>query len=128
MTFDGASGSNLRTLLTSQPHRNRSLIMQPSRPSRRAGEAARPLWPQRRLGDCRLYQPEAWASDAARRRRVQVPDAIEFATKPRIACDLIAAALDARDDSVGPEPPTPIENVGPNCNCSAKVQEFARIH
>jgi SRSO17 transposase len=47
------------------------------------------------LIDRRLYLPEAWASDKARRRRVQVPDAIEFATKPRIACDLIAAALDA---------------------------------
>jgi SRSO17 transposase len=47
------------------------------------------------LIDRRLYLPEAWASDAARRRRVQVPGAVEFATKPRIACDLIAAALDA---------------------------------
>jgi SRSO17 transposase len=47
------------------------------------------------LIDRRLYLPEAWASDKVRRRRVQVPDAIEFATKPRIACDLIAAALDA---------------------------------
>ena len=47
------------------------------------------------LIDRRLYLPEAWAGDAARRRRVQVPDAIEFATKPRIACDLITAALDA---------------------------------
>src|SRR5689334_11456624 len=47
------------------------------------------------LIDRRLYLPEAWAGDAARRRRVRVPEAIEFATKPRIACDLIAAALDA---------------------------------
>src|SRR5579875_1437684 len=47
------------------------------------------------LIDRRLYLPDAWAGDQARRRRVQVPDAVEFATKPRIACDLIAAALDA---------------------------------
>jgi SRSO17 transposase len=47
------------------------------------------------LIDRRLYLPETWARDDARRRRVQVPDAIEFATKPQIACDLIATALDA---------------------------------
>jgi SRSO17 transposase len=47
------------------------------------------------LIDRRLYLPEAWAGDAARRQHVQVPEAITFATKPQIACDLIAAALDA---------------------------------
>ena len=47
------------------------------------------------LIDRRLYLPEAWAGDEARRRRVRVPEAIEFATKPQIARDLIAAALDA---------------------------------
>ncbi len=47
------------------------------------------------LIDRRLYLPEAWAGDEARRRRVQVPEAIEFATKPQIARDLIAATLDA---------------------------------
>jgi SRSO17 transposase len=47
------------------------------------------------LIDRRLYLPETWARDDARRRRVQVPDATEFATKPQIACDLIATALDA---------------------------------
>jgi SRSO17 transposase len=47
------------------------------------------------LIDRRLYLPEAWAGDAARRRRVQVPEAVAFVTKPQIACELIAAALDA---------------------------------
>jgi SRSO17 transposase len=47
------------------------------------------------LIDRRLYLPEAWAEDDARRSRVQIPDAVTFATKPQIACDLIATALDA---------------------------------
>jgi len=47
------------------------------------------------LIDRRLYLPEAWAADAPRRRRVQVPEAVPFATKPQIACELISAALDA---------------------------------
>ena len=47
------------------------------------------------LIDRRLYLPEAWAGDEARRRRVQVPEDIAFATKPQIACDLIATALEA---------------------------------
>ncbi|MDR3454776.1 MAG: IS701 family transposase [Rhodoferax sp.] len=47
------------------------------------------------LIDRRLYLPEAWAADAARRRRVQVPETVPFATKPQIACELISVALDA---------------------------------
>jgi SRSO17 transposase len=47
------------------------------------------------LIDRRLYLPEAWAADEARRRRVQVPQTVPFATKPQIACELISAALDA---------------------------------
>lgn len=47
------------------------------------------------LIDRRLYLPQAWADDDARRCRVQVPQAVEFATKPQIACELIASALGA---------------------------------
>lgn len=47
------------------------------------------------LIDRRLYLPEAWAKDAARRAKAQVPEEIAFATKIEIARDMIAAALDA---------------------------------
>jgi hypothetical protein len=47
------------------------------------------------LIDRRLYLPEAWAGDAARRQRAAVPKTAAFATKPQIAVTLIAAALDA---------------------------------
>ncbi len=47
------------------------------------------------LIDRQLYLPEVWASDAGRRQRAAVPEAVGFATKPEIAATLIAAALDA---------------------------------
>jgi SRSO17 transposase len=47
------------------------------------------------LIDRRLYLPEAWAKDRERRAKAQVPDKLVFATKPQMACDLIASALDA---------------------------------
>jgi SRSO17 transposase len=40
----------------------------------------------------RLYLPEAWASDAARRKKAGVPEAIRFQTKIEIALDQICAA------------------------------------
>lgn len=46
------------------------------------------------LIDRRLYLPAAWAEDRARRSKTQVPDEVTFATKPEMARDLIAAALD----------------------------------
>ena len=47
------------------------------------------------LIDRRLYVPEAWANDAARRQSAAVPQTITFQTKPAIAAEMIAAALDA---------------------------------
>jgi len=47
------------------------------------------------LIDRRLYLPKSWAEDEGARHKAQVPDSIKFATKPEIARDLIAAALDA---------------------------------
>jgi len=47
------------------------------------------------LIDRRLYLPEAWANDATRRRGAAVPETVAFQTKPAIAAEMIAAALDA---------------------------------
>jgi SRSO17 transposase len=49
----------------------------------------------RALIDRRLYFPEAWANDAARRHSAAVPEAVAFQTKPAMAAEMIAAALDA---------------------------------
>ncbi len=43
----------------------------------------------------RLYLPEAWATDAARRRQAGIPAEIGFQTKPEIALEQIGAALKA---------------------------------
>ena len=40
----------------------------------------------------RLYLPEIWANDAARRKKTHVPKDIRFKTKPQIALDQIRAA------------------------------------
>jgi SRSO17 transposase len=42
---------------------------------------------------CRLYLPEAWADDAARRRKAGVPKEIAFQTKPQIALAQIKQAV-----------------------------------
>jgi SRSO17 transposase len=39
-----------------------------------------------------LYLPQAWAEDAARRKKARVPEAIAFRTKPQIALEQIRAA------------------------------------
>jgi SRSO17 transposase len=43
----------------------------------------------------RLYLPEGWANDAARRRKAGVPEEIVFATKPQIALDQLRWAVAA---------------------------------
>jgi hypothetical protein len=40
----------------------------------------------------RLYLPEDWANDRARRHKAKVPETIAFQTKPQIALDQIKAA------------------------------------
>ena len=47
------------------------------------------------LIDRRLYLPEAWANDAARRQGAAVPETVACQTKPAIAVEMIGAALDA---------------------------------
>jgi DDE superfamily endonuclease len=44
----------------------------------------------------RLYLPEDWTNDAARREKARVPDHVDFQTKPQIALAQIEAAIDAR--------------------------------
>ena len=43
----------------------------------------------------RLYLPEDWAKDAERREKVEVPEAVEFQTKPEIALEQIRTAVAA---------------------------------
>ena len=43
----------------------------------------------------RLYLPKEWAEDAERREKTEVPEEIEFQTKPEIALDQIQAAVDS---------------------------------
>jgi SRSO17 transposase len=43
----------------------------------------------------RLYLPQEWAADAARRAAAGVPETIDFLTKPQIALDQIRAACEA---------------------------------
>jgi SRSO17 transposase len=64
---------------------------------RRSGVGWRHYRPRLSAGERPNFTDGRRAPDLGRPWDVprQVPDAIEFATKPRIACDLIAAALDA---------------------------------
>lgn len=50
----------------------------------------------RALIDRRLYLPEqSWCTDAERRHAAGIPQTVQFATKPRLAGEMIVAALDA---------------------------------
>ncbi|WP_430541581.1 IS701 family transposase [Streptomyces malaysiensis] len=50
----------------------------------------------RTLIDRRLYLPEhSWCADAERRHAARIPEEVRFQTKPRLAWEMIAAALDA---------------------------------
>lgn len=48
------------------------------------------------LVDRRLYLPKDWAANKERRVEVGVPEDVDFATKPAMAREMIARALDAR--------------------------------
>lgn len=45
------------------------------------------------LIDRALYLPKAWAEDQARRAATHIPQAVEFATKPRLALGMIKRAI-----------------------------------
>ncbi len=48
------------------------------------------------LIDRELYLPRSWADDRQRCRAAGIPDDVEFATKPQLAQQMLARALDAR--------------------------------
>ena len=42
----------------------------------------------------RLYRPESWIQDGARRKKTGVSEQLQFQTKPRIALDQIRQAVE----------------------------------
>ena len=46
--------------------------------------------------DYRLYLPRQWAEDDKQRKQAEVPEEVQFQTKPAIALDQIRAAVAAK--------------------------------
>jgi SRSO17 transposase len=51
--------------------------------------------------DRELYLPAEWAADAARRKEAGVPQPVSFATKPKLARQMLQRTLDAADSVYG---------------------------
>ena len=64
----------------------------------------------------RLYLPETWANDAARRKKTHVPKDIRFKTKPQIALDQIRAA-----HAEGIAPGIVLADAGYGANCDFRA-------
>ena len=71
--------------------------------------------------DWRLYLPEEWANDAERREETEVPEEVQFRTKPRIALEQIRQAV---EDGVSPGVVLADELYGSNREFRAGVAEL----
>jgi SRSO17 transposase len=71
--------------------------------------------------DWRLYLPEEWANDAERREETEVPEEVQFQTKPRIALEQIRQAV---EDGVSPGVVLADEVYGSNREFRAGVAEL----
>ena len=69
----------------------------------------------------RIYLPESWADDAARRSRAGVPDDVVFRSKPQIALSQIAAAI---AEGVAPGPVLADAGYGNDSDFRAGVLEL----